>query len=242
MGRISDFSRWKDLNESVTLRSSGRKISHSYGGEKAKNIELLINLMEKIGITNPNSQVGILSVISKESNFIPKSENLNYSAKRLPEVWSKFSTTGRRVQKGEGSKYKNQLADEYAGSPEKLANFIYANRIGNGPESSGDGWKYRGRGFNQITGRANYEKYGDLLGLNLIDFPDLLNDPKIAARAALAFFVTNFDSKGIDPNSFQDKEGAVETFAQANAGWRSNAKTAITNAKNRSLKFEIVSV
>jgi putative chitinase len=167
---------------------------------------------------------------------------LNYSAKRLPEVWSKFSTTGRRVQKGEGSKYKNQLADEYAGSPEKLANFIYANRIGNGPESSGDGWKYRGRGFNQITGRANYEKYGDLLGLNLIDFPDLLNDPKIAARAALAFFVTNFDSKGIDPNSFQDKEGAVETFAQANAGWRSNAKTAITNAKNRSLKFEIVSV
>lgn len=81
------------------------------------------------------------------SSLKPIAENLNYTASRLMQVWpSRFPTL--------------ESAKPYARNPQKLANKVYAGRIGNGPESSGDGWRYRGRGLVQITGRANYRKFG----------------------------------------------------------------------------------
>lgn len=229
----------KSPSRSVTSNSFSfdQKIKHEYTGEKAKNIQILVEEMEKAGIKNPYSQIAILSVIGKESNFIPKSEKMNYSAGRLAEVWRKFSKTGSTAPKGQGNSYKNELADQYANNPEKLANYVYGGKYGNGPESSGDGWKYRGRGFNQITFKDSYRKYGNLLGLDLVGNPDLLNDPTVAARAAIAFLLERFKSKGLDPNSFKSQEPAITAFAHANAGWGNDPGKAIANAMKYSPEF-----
>lgn len=101
-------------------------------------------------------------------DLLPKSENLNYSkASRIAEVWpSRFRTAA--------------AAKPFVGNPIDLANKVYGGRLGN--DAPGDGWRYRGRGFSQITGKANYERFADLLGVDLVGNPDLAMTPKIAAR------------------------------------------------------------
>lgn len=89
-------------------------------------------------------------------------ENLNYSAKALRLVFGKYFKT-------------NADADAYARQPEKIANRVYARRMGNGVESSGDGWKYRGRGFIQLTGKNNYKAFAAWINDDrIIDTPDLV--------------------------------------------------------------------
>lgn len=92
----------------------------------------------------------------------PIAENLNYSAKGLRATFPKY--------------FSAQSAAAYARQPEKIANKAYANRMGNGPEASGDGWRYRGRGYVQITGKANYARYG------IADNPDKALESDIAIR------------------------------------------------------------
>ena len=75
--------------------------------------------------------------------------------------------------------------------PQKIANRVYANRMGNGPEESGDGWKYRGRGFIQLTGKSNYAEAGKTLGIDLIGNPDLAADSTTAAQIVAWFFKKN---------------------------------------------------
>lgn len=100
----------------------------------------------------------------------PVNENLNYSsAQRLCEVWpSRFPTKAS--------------AAPYVRNPQKLANRVYANRMGNGPEASGDGWRYRGRALPQLTGKENYAKASKLVGVDLIADPDAANDTDISAH------------------------------------------------------------
>ncbi|MDO9177736.1 MAG: glycoside hydrolase family 19 protein [Agitococcus sp.] len=103
------------------------------------------------------------------------SENLNYSALRLTQVWPhRFSTLA--------------VAQNYAKNPEKLANFVYAGRGGNGNKASGDGWRYRGRGLFQLTTKDNYRFVGQALALPLVDKPDLLLSPEVAALTAAQFW------------------------------------------------------
>jgi putative chitinase len=103
-------------------------------------------------------------------------ENLNYSAQRLMAVWpSRFPTLSS--------------AQALAYKPEALANFTYGNRLGN--DQSGDGWKYRGRGLLQVTGKANYRAVGQSLGIDLVDKPELLAQPNIALRASIAWWERN---------------------------------------------------
>ena len=114
----------------------------------------------------------------ESGNFKIFSENLNYSAAGLQKIFKKYfptlaSTTG------------------YARNPEKIANKVYANRMGNGPESSGDGWRFRGRGPIQLTGKNNYTEFS-----KDIDRPDVLTNPSIVAtelafESALWFFRKN---------------------------------------------------
>lgn len=233
-----------EKEESESFQTVG-EIKHDYSGKQAKNIRIIEETAKSMGITNPNSIIGMLSVIGKESEFIPKSENMNYSKERLPEIWGFFSKTGKRVSKGEGRYNYNNKAKKYEYNPEKLANFVYGEKPkglrkdSHGNTEIGDGWKYRGRGFNQITFKGNYQKYSDQLGIDLIGNPDLLNDPNIAARVVIQFFLNSFKQKGIDPNSFKNVDEAIEKFAHANAGWGSNLRIAIANANKYKSKFQL---
>lgn len=110
-------------------------------------------------------------------NFRAFTENLNYSAAALRAVFGKY--------------FDQQSAKEYERQPERIANRVYANRMGNGDEASGDGWKYRGRGALQLTGRNNYTAFADYLErADLVDNPDLVAT-EFAFQSALFFFDTN---------------------------------------------------
>ena len=105
------------------------------------------------------------------------SENLNYSAQGLQGIFGKY--------------FPGNLEESYARQPEKIANRVYASRMGNGNEASGDGWKYRGRGALQLTGKANYEAFAKYLGTNeIIENPDLVAT-KYSFDSAMFFFDRN---------------------------------------------------
>ena len=124
-------------------------------------------------------------------------ENLNYSAKALLRVWPK--------------RFTPQSAALYAGHPEMIANFVYAGRMGNGPESSGDGWRFRGRGLLQVTGRNNYRAAGEGLGLPLEAQPDLLEQPDQAALSAAWWWAKHGLNELADAGRFQDIGSIINT-------------------------------
>jgi putative chitinase len=105
------------------------------------------------------------------------SENLNYSAQGLQGIFGKY--------------FPGTLEESYARQPEKIANRVYASRMGNGDEASGDGWKFRGRGALQLTGKANYEAFAKYLGNNeVMENPDLVAT-KYSFESAMFFFERN---------------------------------------------------
>ena len=117
-------------------------------------------------------------------------ENLNYSSSRLLTVWP--------------TRFNSQVASEYAGNPVKIANRVYANRMGNGDESSGDGWRYRGRGPIQLTGRANYKAAGDALNLDLEDNPDQVATPEVGLRVAAWYWKDRGCNDLADARNFRE--------------------------------------
>jgi len=108
------------------------------------------------------------------------SENLNYSAKALNAVFGKyFARAGRD-------------AEEYHRQPEKIANVVYANRMDNGDTDSGDGWRYRGRGPIQLTGKANYTAFSEDMDVDAVDNPDIVSEDKeVALKSAIWFWNKN---------------------------------------------------
>lgn len=128
-----------------------------------------------------NSKARIASFLAQtgheSGHFNTLVENLNYSASRLVAVWPK--------------RFRDiDFASKYAHNPEKLGNYVYANRIGNDTEESGDGYKYRGRGLIQLTGRSNYSAASKALSVDLINNPDMLLTPEIAAISAGWFWAS----------------------------------------------------
>jgi putative chitinase len=115
----------------------------------------------------------------ESGGFKTFSENLNYGAKGLRGIFGKYFPT-------------DALARAYERKPEKIANRVYANRMGNGPEASGDGWKYRGRGALQLTGKDNYRAFGKYIGREeeVLDNPDLVAG-ELCFESALWFFDRN---------------------------------------------------
>jgi putative chitinase len=127
-------------------------------------------------IDTPRRQAAFLAQIGHESTGLAHlEENLNYSAQRMMAVWPK------RFPTIESARY-------YEHSPERLANFVYANRNGNGGYVSGDGWRYRGRGPIQTTGLHNYALLRDALGLDVVTAPEMLLAPVAGARSAANYF------------------------------------------------------
>jgi putative chitinase len=139
-------------------------------------VTALNNAMARFDITGSRRMAAFLAQIAHESGQLARlAENLNYTAKRLMQVWpSRFPTLDKAIK--------------YEKNPEKLANHVYAGRLGNGDEASGDGWRFRGRGLIQLTGRGNYRAAGQGIGLPLEEQSELLGQPEAAALSAAWFW------------------------------------------------------
>lgn len=147
-------------------------------------------------IAAPRRLAAWLANLTHESGrFATVEERLGYTAPRLAAVWpSRYALRGPGgvyVRDAAGGLAPNDLARRIAGSPVQIANETYGGRMGNGPAASGDGWRFRGRGLIQITGRDNYRDCGDALGLPLLLRPELLIEPEHAARSAGWFWARN---------------------------------------------------
>lgn len=152
-------------------------------------------------IDSPVRLAAFIAQIGHESAQLTRLvENLNYSAQGLANTWP-----GRyAVDPQARVKTPNASAAALARRPEAIANNAYAERIGNGPEASGDGWRYRGRGLIQITGRANYAAAGAALSLDLVAQPELLAQPEHAAMSAAQFWSINGLNQLADAGRFGD--------------------------------------
>lgn len=139
---------------------------------------------EHYGIKSKNAIAALLANVGVETGSLKTFvENLNYSAQGLANTWpSRYSASGRF------GGAPNSLALSIARKPMEIANNTYANRMGNGSVASGDGWKYRGRGAIQLTGKANYAEYSKQSGYDALNNPDILTEPKYIADSAAWFF------------------------------------------------------
>ena len=118
--------------------------------------------MEYYGFTPERAAHFFAQTAHESGNFKAFSENLNYSADGLVKIFGKYFTAA--------------TAPKYARNPEKIANKVYSSRMGNGDEASGDGWKFRGRGALQLTGKSNYQAFSDYLGN-----PEIMTNPDLVA-------------------------------------------------------------
>ena len=198
----------------------------NFDGEQQKNISSLIDAMTKLGISNPNTQIGILSVISKESGFKPKGE-ISYAGTSNSRIRSIF---GSRV-----AKLSDTQLNDLKSNPKNFFNLVYAKTVGN--QGGEDGWNFRGRGYNQLTGRENYKKYSSIIGEDLVGNPELLNKPEVASKVAIAFL-----TKGKSPSSFpnfSDKVEAAKYFANINAGGHGGQSEAIAASNQFNVKSDV---
>jgi len=194
------------------------------------NIEIIRQALRKKGIVNETLINGILAVIGKESRFVPQSENLRYSAKRITQVWP-------YIKPAEAAKLAN--------NPQALAERVYGGKYGN--TAPGDSFKYRGRGFNQITFKNLYFSLGNKLGIDLINNPDLLNKPEIAAAAVAQFYADAFKSGAkfikdfykVNINSITpgtNPRTLLMIATNANSGWK-KARNIVINEYNKALVY-----
>jgi putative chitinase len=141
----------------------------------------------------------IAQAAHESGGFEKLEEGLSYSAGRLMQVWPRrFSTLA--------------IANRYARNPQALANFVYANRMGNGPPESGDGWRFRGAGVFQLTGRSNHTRCAKALGIPLSEFPAFIRTPLGAAMSAGWFFYDN------DLHRYANSPGIEDETQRINGG------------------------
>lgn len=159
----------------------------------------LLQAMTEFEISTPIRVAAFIAQTAHESaGYSAFLENLNYSAQALLNTWP--------------NRFTLEIATAYARQPEKIANHVYINRLGNGDEASGDGWRYRGRGVIQTTGRVNYKACGTGLGLDLITSPELLEQPLNAFRSAGWYW------KSRNCNSFADSDNFIGLTKVINGG------------------------
>ena len=156
----------------LELDKERRKLDPSYKPEAADQFNLVEKLKQS-GIVDPKAQANILAQIQAESGGKPKTESLKYTPEQLMKT---FPGKFKDIDEARAIAAKGE---------EAVGNRVYGGRMGNAPE---EGFKYRGRGLVQLTGKENYEKYGKMLGVDLVNNPELANDPDLAQRIAVAYF------------------------------------------------------
>lgn len=169
-------------------------------GIPQSRISGLIQAMDFYKINTPLRQAAFLAQCAHESReFTLTEENLNYSADRLLKVFPKY--------------FKSlEQATLYARNPRAIASYVYANRMGNGPESSGDGYRYRGRGYIQLTGHDNYMQFAAATATDALNQPSLVSDTDGAALSAGWFWSKN------SLNQLADKEDMMTITRRINGG------------------------
>lgn len=164
-------------------------------------LDIIDEVLDSYQINTPLRKAHFLAQISHESgSFKFVKENLNYSANALYAVFRKYFPT-------------LAAASLYARQPEKIANKVYANRMGNGDEASGEGWKYRGRGLIQLTGKDNYRSFSADAGQDFVANPDLLTQPEWALASACWFW------KKRNINKFADEDDIHMVTKRINGGF-----------------------
>ena len=145
----------------------------------AEWVDALNETFTRFNITTNNQKAMFIGQCSHESgNFRLLQENLNYKAATLMKLWPKrFPTL--------------EVANQYAGNARAIANKVYADRMGNRDEASGDGYRFRGKGLVQLTGHSNHFHAGKALGVDFVMQPDLVATPKYAALTAGWFWETH---------------------------------------------------
>ena len=159
--------------------------------------EALDQLLDDYDIDTPLRVAHFVAQCAHESgNFVFIKENLNYKAASLQKIFSKYFPTA-------------ELAAQYDNQPERIANRIYANRMGNGPETSGDGYKYCGRGLIQLTGKDNYTFFAGSLNIPVEEASDYLATFEGAAQSACWFWEQNNLNRFADANDVKGLTKAI---------------------------------
>lgn len=162
-----------------TIDKLKQLIPNAAGGVQAWYEGLSDALPQYEIVTVPRAAAFIAQCAHESGGFRMMEENLNYKAATLTKLWPK--------------RYPAGIAEQYAGKPQAIANKSYGGRMGNGDEASGDGWKYRGRGILQLTGKDNYKACSKFLFSDdtLLENPDLLLDAYYATHSACWFWNQN---------------------------------------------------
>jgi putative chitinase len=156
-------------------------------------------LLDNYEVDTPLRKAQFWGQVWHESKCRPISENLNYSSEGLGRTFSKYFPT-------------KEIANAYARKPEKIANRVYGGRMGNGPESTGDGWKFKGKGFIQVTGKDNYTALSKDTGIDFLKNPDLLLEEPNALLSALWFWSKH------NLNKYADKDDCKTISKLINGG------------------------
>lgn len=184
---------------SVTIEQLERLFESTHKATLEKYIDALNEALEKYEITTPKRIAMFMSQIGHESGGLTiVEENLNYRPERLKVIFPKY--------------FSNVDPTEYAHNPQKIANRVYANRMGNGNEQSGDGYKFKGRGFIQLTGHDNYASLAHALDMTIDEVVEYMLTPEGACMSACWFWSTH------NLNAFADAGDCLGATKRINGG------------------------
>ena len=178
----------------------------------AQYLDPLNRHMPAHGITGDAVPAFLAQIAHESADFTRVVENLNYSADGLANTWPKrygqIDMHGRPIRMA-GRVQPNALAQRLHRDPRAIANNVYANRMGNGNEASGDGWKHRGAGLKQLTGKDNHRAFGAAIGVDIAGNPELLQQPEYAVWSACWFWKTNGLGRFVERGDFRGLTFAI---------------------------------
>jgi putative chitinase len=195
------------IPETVHLELAGIK-------DPLKWLPYIRQTCEEFEINTPQRVAAFLAQIAHESAGLTMlEENLNYSDMTMAAVWpNRFAVKnpdGKYKLDEKGKKIPNAFAKALHRKPQLIASTVYSNRMGNGTIESGDGWKHRGMGAKQLTGKDNHKRCGDYLGVDFVANPEKLLEPEYAIRSAGWFWKTNNLNRFADAGDIKGMTKAI---------------------------------